>query len=644
MDQDIPAYPRLVAIRGPATGEVFTLRDGEVTIGRDGNNTVPIGDRLLSRRHCSIVQTPDGWVVGDLHSFNGTLVNGAPATDAPLRDGDRLRLGATELLFRTGADAGAGRGSEERVATTRLRLEDAVYLQGPSALSSTRSPLHRVEQDLRALVRIGTIVNRLRDRETCQEELLDAVFAVVPASHGALLLIEAGEVEPRIVSSRTREAGESPGLSHTIIAQALATGEAILSNDLLTDAAFRHAKSVTDSCLRSVLAVPLLFDARVAGLVYLASADPDVAFDEVHLQLVAAVAGVGALALENVSRLEWLQTETRRLKEDLRLSHAMVGESPAIRRVYQLIGKVARSDATVLIRGETGTGKELAARAVHENSGRAERPFVSINCAALTETLLESELFGHERGAFTGAVVTKKGKIEVAHGGTLFLDEVAELSPGLQAKFLRVLQQREFERVGGTRPIKVDIRILSATNRDLKQLVDTGGFRLDLYFRLNVVTLDMPSLRSRMEDLPFLAAYFVDKFARKCSRRINGISPEAQRYLKAYDWPGNVRELENTIERAVVMGNTPYVQPEDLPEALLDTVSTSADAPSARFHEAVADAKRRIILDAVEQAEGRLTDAARLLGLHPNYLHRLLTNLNLRPRLPDRRSATDPDL
>jgi Nif-specific regulatory protein len=286
----------------------------------------------------------------------------------------------------------------------------------------------------------------------------------------------------------------------------------------------------------------------------------------------------------------------------------------------------------VLIRGESGTGKELAASSIHQNSSRAGKPFVAINCAALTETLLESELFGHEKGAFTGAVAQKKGKFEIADGGTIFLDELGEMSLVLQAKLLRVLQEQQFERVGGIRPIKVDVRLIAATNRDLESAIKDGGFRQDLYYRLNVVSLKLPPLRERREDIPLLANYFATKYANKCKRQVRGIAPEARALLTAYDWPGNVRELENAIERAIVLGSTDLIRPEDLPEAVLEVeaVTPVTDVSIANYHEAIKETKKQLILKAIGQSDGNITEAARLLGVQANYLHRLISNLNLR--------------
>src|ERR1700758_636831 len=254
-----------------------------------------------------------------------------------------------------------------------------------------------------------------------------------------------------------------------------------------------------------------------------------------------------------------------------------------MKEIYQFLAKVAPSESTVLITGESGTGKELAARALHRNSPRGGKPFVAINCAAIPETLLETDLFGHERGAFTGAVAQKKGRLEIANGGVVFLDEIGELAPALQVKLLRVLQEREFERVGGTQTIKVDIRLIAATNRDLNEAVRRGEFRQDLYYRLAVVKLTMPSLRERKEDIPMLTRHFVQKYAKRCKVKAKPVSREAMAALVHYDWPGNVRELENAIERALVMGSSDIVLLEDLPDSLREQEPV-AEIGEGKYH------------------------------------------------------------
>jgi transcriptional regulator with GAF, ATPase, and Fis domain len=277
----------------------------------------------------------------------------------------------------------------------------------------------------------------------------------------------------------------------------------------------------------------------------------------------------------------------------------------------------------------------LIARALHQGSERRDHHFIAVNCAALSENLFESELFGHEKGAFTGAIALKKGRFELAEGGTIFLDEVGELALSLQAKLLRVLQQREFERVGGTQVHSLDIRVIAATNRDLQEDVREGKFREDLLYRLNVVTLDSPSLREHKEDIPLLARYFLERSAQRCKRHMVGISKEAEEILLQYSWPGNVRELENAMERAVVLGVSDTVLPEDLPEALLESAPQES---GAKYHSSLGQAKREAILNAYVEGGGDYKQAARLLGLHPNYLLRLVRNLNLREEINRRLS------
>jgi len=378
----------------------------------------------------------------------------------------------------------------------------------------------------------------------------------------------------------------------------------------------------------SILCVPMAVRGQLLGAIY-ASARATETFDDEHLQLLAAIGGIAATAIDNARHLASLESEAERLQSDLNVGPNLVGRSLKMVRVYDLVAKIARADVTALILGETGTGKELVARAIHLNSARAKRPFVAINCAALTETLLETELFGHERGAFTSAVAQKKGKLELANGGTVFLDEIGELAPGLQSKLLRVLQEREFERLGGTHSIKIDVRVISATNRVLSEEVAAHRFREDLYHRLNVVAIDVPPLRERRDDIALLANHFVHGIARRLNRPIRGISAAALNHLTQHDWPGNVRELENVIERAVVLALSDQILTEDLPESLVEN-GASAGSDLSRLHDGVRDTKIRLIRDAFRQARRSYTDAARILGVHPNYLHRLIRNLGIK--------------
>jgi Nif-specific regulatory protein len=351
--------------------------------------------------------------------------------------------------------------------------------------------------------------------------------------------------------------------------------------------------------------------------------------------LLTAVATLASAALEGAREIEQLNTRNQLLEAELApRPSGIVGSSAAVLKLLELIARVAPQEATVLILGESGTGKELVARAIHAQSARRTGPFVAINCAALTESLLESELFGHEKGAFTGAAAQKKGKLELADGGTVFLDEIGEMAAVLQAKMLRVLQQREFERVGGTKTLPLDVRLIAATNRDLGAEAARGAFRTDLYHRLNVIALHMPPLRERREDIVPLARHFLELAAARCGRRVDGFSAEAEQALQSYAWPGNVRELENAVERAVVLGETEQVLVDDLPETVLESGPESgAPAVPGGFRSSVGDAKRDCILRAWTDAEGDYKSAAAKLGMHPNSLLRLIRRLGLRDTL-----------
>jgi DNA-binding NtrC family response regulator len=342
-------------------------------------------------------------------------------------------------------------------------------------------------------------------------------------------------------------------------------------------------------------------------------------FDPDHLALVVKK------ALERARLRSEVELLTRELAGRYRL---VAGKSAAMARVLDEAKRAASSRTTVLLLGESGTGKELFARSIHEWSERAARPFVAINCVGLSKELLESELFGHERGAFTGAHQLKKGKMEVADGGTVFLDEVGDVSPELQTKLLRFLQEREFERVGGTQPIGVDIRIIAATNKDLEEAVKRGSFREDLYHRLNVIAITLPPLRERIEDIPVLAGYFLQRFAAETKKPFSEITEAALHKLSAYAWPGNVRELANVIERGVVLGDGPEFSLDCLPSRLVGDVSV-APTEAQPFHEAVNSQRRTLIVDALARAQGNRAAAAKALGLHRTHLLKLMKALQI---------------
>ena len=629
---------RLEAVSGPLEGRIFGLEEGEISIGREPSNRISLLDPLVSRRHCLIRQVEADVRVEDLDSRNSTFVNGVPVKERVLVHGDQVRVGNSIFVFHGPHDEPPPSSSLRLDSATPggptviLRKENAVYLQVSQAGTSVPASPGTV-RDLNALLNFSRTLSSIRDVATLQQKVLDVVFEVAPADRAAVLMLEEGSEEFSSILGRYRGSGPEQPIqaSQTILNQVIREGVAVLANDVIENESYRAADSLASPSVRSVLAAPMEAQGKLVGVIYLDASSSGVHFDAGLLQLVIALGNIAAMGMQNARHLEWLGGENRRLQQELNADHGMVGESQPMRAVLEFISRVAGRESNVLIWGESGTGKELVARAIHANSARVDKPFVAINCAAITETLLESELFGHERGAFTGAVSQKKGKLEVAEGGTVFLDEIGELAVPLQAKLLRVLQEREFERVGGTRPIKVDIRLIAATNRDLKEAARAGSFRQDLYYRLNVVSVRMPALRERKEDISLLANFFARRFGEKVKRPVVGISPKARACLLRYPWPGNVRELENAIERAVVLGSTELIQVEDLPEALVEETAAEGD-PITALHEGLRQAKKELIERAIEQAGGNYTEAAGILGVHPNHLFRLIKTLNLKPK------------
>ena len=659
--------PRLIAIDGPVKGAIFDLNENQILLGREASNTIHLNDLSVSRRHCLIRREPveqspqtSGreqtgnqinrdevevvttqpsifeFTIVDLESYNRTFVNDVPVNERKLAHGDEIAVGDVRLLFLSHeAEEGeplpapAGEGDLITRSTVRLRSEDALYLH-PEKAAAELSQSDRVVRDFSVLLKISSSIGAYRSVSDLQKYLLEMLRGVFPAERAAVALAERESEQFSSTVGWTALKGTDDSIqpSRAITSQVLREGIALLSNDLFQNEGLAERPSLIEANVCSVLCVPLVVLNKSLGVIYLDTSNRSSRFDENDLQLLTAIAGISAIAFENARHLESLQDENQRLQQEINIDHKLVGESQVLRDALRFIAKVARTDSTVLIRGESGTGKELAARAIHLNSQRATKPFIAINCATLTETLIESELFGHEKGAFTGAIALKRGKLELADGGTIFLDEVAELTPLIQAKLLRVLQEREFERVGGTRPIKIDVRLVTATNQDLEASIKMNRFREDLYYRLNVVSVVMPPLRERRGDIPLLANYFVSVFSKKCKRKVRGITEQARLVFQKYDWPGNVRELENAIECAVVLGSGDLITVDDLPERLLE--GAAPESTAAGYHQAVADAKKQLIINAVRQVNGNYTQAAKALGIHPNNLHRLIKTLNIK--------------
>ncbi len=625
---------RLIAVTGPLAGTTLALGADAVTLGRDRASTLHLRDLAVSRLHCLIEPAGEGFRLRDVDSRHGTFVNGLPVRERDLQPGDRISVGESLFLYQMDSaeippqDGGFLEDGSFSAESTILRPADtSLYLRA----SIEPPPGARAARDLQALLRIGQDLHRLRATEPLARRLLELLLETVPAERAALLLLDrAGEPASAFTLDHTGSAAPFP-LSRTLVERVVQERQSALANDVQA-AGWNDAESVRSARIQSLLAAPLTGPDGAPGLLYLDTRRDGPHFDETHQELLTAIAGIASVALANTRHMEWLAEEKDRLEEAI--DHDLVGEGPRMREIWRLLSRVAPSDSTVLIRGESGTGKEVAARVIHRKSRRANRPFVAINCATLSETLLESELFGHEKGAFTGADRDRIGRFQYANGGTLFLDEIGDMPIAIQVKLLRVLETGTLVRIGGDQPVEVDVRVIAATNRDLEAAIREGAFREDLFYRLNVISLTLPPLRERREDIPLLASHFAARFGFKLGRRVAGFTPEARALLQRYAWPGNVRELSNAVERAIVLGEGNLIRPEDLPETILEAPPGAAGKmPVTRFHETINETKKRLIVGAVEEARGNITKAAELLGLNANYLHRLISNLGLRDQI-----------
>lgn len=625
---------RLIVVAGALPKTEFVLDQEEVLIGRDPSAFIRLDNPLASRRHCLVCRDGPRFLLRDLGSHNGTLVNDLPVTVRALEDGDLISIADSTFVFTSAAKSGRPRPevkeSADATALTfaNVQLAEPLYRNPQKLLAEAEAA--KLGNQIKTLLEINRKAATLRDPEELQQALLDAAFQLTPAGRAAVLLYEQpDEVASSVLGQHRSDRGTGTiPVSRTVVRRVLQEKVTILARDVVSEEAFKNIHSIFASGSRSILCVPLLSRDRCLGVLYLDTQNAALEFNDHHLETLTGIAGVVGLSLEKAIDFQRMHAQATLLRNALDLDRAMVGESPAMKKIYESVAKVAVSETTVLVLGESGTGKEVVARTIHANSNRADKSFVAVNCATLGDSLLESELFGHEKGAFTGAVGVKKGLLEVADGGTVFLDEVAELPLTVQAKMLRVLQEREFSRLGSTRPVRVNIRIIAATNKDLRAAVATGVFRDDLWHRLNVVSLKLPPLRERKEDIPLLADFFLARSSKRCGRKVLGFSAEARTFMQQYDWPGNVRELDNAIERAVVLGSEPEIRVDDLPETIWEG-APAVSASAVTYHAALREAKRKIIQQALDLAGGNYTEAARRLGVHVTYLHRLMKNFKM---------------
>ncbi len=540
----------------------YVLREEVISIGRAANNLIEVRDPKLSRQHCEIIKTDRGWDLRDLDSHNGTILNGRRISRAQIRSGDHIYIGLTNILF------------EERDVEENPDNEQTALLN--------LMEVERERGNLRKLLEISLQVNRELDLQKLLDVIVDAAIEVTGAERGLVVLQEDGKMRVAAARNLKREhLDESDSeISFSILRDTIKKGITVVTDNAGEDRRFDGSVSVHGLNLRSIICLPIKSHEGILGVVYLDNRLEMGAFSQSDLRLVEAFGNQVGIALENAQLYERVKRQRAELeKVNIDLAHTVedqtrvisvlerggrelplkydyekiVGSSRAMRDVFSLLDKVTESAIPVLIQSESGTGKELCARAIHYNGPRRDRPFVGENCAALPETLLESELFGHVKGAFTGADRDRKGLFEMADKGTLFLDEVADMSPSLQAKLLRVLETGEVRPIGGKEHVNVDVRIIATSNKDLKKMVDEGDFREDLYYRLNGITVVIPPLRERREDIPQLVECFLAKEAEETEGTRRRIDKKCVALMTEYDWPGNVRELENEVKRLVAL-------------------------------------------------------------------------------------------
>ena len=626
--------PRLEVIAGPLQGATYALTGVEIWIGRDPSNNICLSDPLVSRRHCRIVQTAGGFVARDQQSANGTTINESPMREAILQEGDKLQVGDSVFLFLTreievSPAVQFEEGQFVTRATISLAQHESVYLQ-PENLPTLALSVERA-QHLGVILKSSQLFSQLRSLDALPDLLLKLANEAYPMDFGAVLLEQERFpfAEQLIWTQERPESKSSPPIHRAIVERALDEKKASLN--VISLATADAATTALPAQPASVLVIPLQTRDIILGVLYQVLAPGSAGMGEEQVEVLTALTAQAALAMENLRQLEWLAQETRRLQEEIYPKPGLIGISDPMQKVAQQMRRVAETDSLLLIRGESGTGKEVVAREIHQQSPRRQRPFIPVNCAALPDDLLASHLFGHRRGAFTGATSDQAGVFETAGDVVVFLDEIGDISPKMQVSLLRTLQEKTVTRLGEQHPRKINARILAATHRNLEELVKKGIFREDLYYRLNVITIRLPALRERPEDIPALARHFVRRYSQTCKRNVKGLAPETYAILCSHPWPGNVRELENALERAVALGETDLLQPEDLPETILDAAVPSEQGG---YHAAVKAAKRQILLRSLEKHDHNYPAAAAELGLHPNNLHRMARDLGLKPLPP----------
>ncbi|MFH0946064.1 MAG: sigma 54-interacting transcriptional regulator [Planctomycetota bacterium] len=590
-----------------AGGELVYQVRGSMTVGRAPENEISVDEEGVSRRHCRLELRESGLFLEDLGSTNGTFVNGKRVVQADVGEGDEILVGRS--LFRV--QGGTGRCATAETLRIGRETIELTLKAGREEYPGSLGSGSQAADHLRTLCRVMDAVNAGSSSEELYRQVLDSILATLDMDFGAVLLGSDPAAPAVLAASRRGKA--HPALSTTVLGTVLRNGEAVLANDIQGDARFSGSTSLAGEVATRILSAPIAFSGNILGALYFTSDSRDLPVAESDLRLVTLVGRQLALAADKLRRQELVLEENRSLRAAMVGDLEIVGSSDALQQAQEMTRRAARADVTVLITGETGTGKELFARAVHEWSPRAGQPFIAVNCGAIPQAMVESELFGHERGAFTGAVERRIGRFELAREGTLFLDEVGELPLDLQVKLLRVLEEKRFFRVGGSKEIRSDVRVVAATNRDLLRLVEAGEFRKDLLYRIRVLEIGIPPLRERVRDILEIAEHLLGGLSRESGLSPRRLSPEAKRRMEAYSWPGNVRELRNVLERALILSSSDTISADEiLPRTALETGGAPAACGSQRSLRDVEKEHIRAVLVATGWNKSR---AAEILGI-----------------------------
>ncbi|HEY5132307.1 MAG TPA: sigma 54-interacting transcriptional regulator [Candidatus Krumholzibacteriaceae bacterium] len=523
-------------------------------------------------------------------------------------------------------------------------LEQSESVQAGEVAERQREKLMRRVEKLEMLTDITKALSSTLNLNEVLEKIIDSTIQLADADRGFLMLADArGTLEFKIARDRDKQPLEKEAftISFSIVHDVAQRGEPLFISDILEDNRFKDQKSVLDLQLKQAVCVPLVLEKSIIGVIYTDSNRLSPAFAKDDMSIISAFAAQAAIAIENaklhgkiVHSQESLAIENLRLRQELSGKYeysGIIGRSKPMQEIFITIQKIAPLTTTILIQGETGTGKELIARAIHFNGTRKSAPLVAINCGAMPKDLLESELFGHKKGAFTGAVSDKAGMFETASGGTIFLDEIGEMPLELQVKLLRVLQEGEIRRIGENVDRRVDVRVIAATNRDLNEDVKTGRFRSDLYYRLCVVPITIQPLRTRREDVLPLTEHFLEKYEAKMNKSGIEISSEAMKLLLTSPWPGNVRELENSIERALALcGDSKLLTPQEFPNLVHEAETPNGLDESKSLKERLRAYERKIIIETLEKTNGKITKAAELLDVTRQHLHNKIKSYKIK--------------